>query len=143
MNRLIRIFWRCVFCVLFCFVTFISIIPNPTAPDSGMDLIRWIASIFLGTPENADKVGHFLAYGALGFTSIGAKIVQRRSIWRIPVCLAIYGCCLEGVQLLGGVRDFNGFDAMANGLGAVAGCVGFWVLSTILPKRGLVSIFKL
>ena len=37
------------------------------------------------------------------------------------VMLALYGVALEGLQGLGGVRDPELADALANGLGALAG----------------------
>lgn len=113
--------WRGVFAMLFIFVTYLTVTPNPDDTKAGMALTRWIASLFLGNPGLSDKVAHFLAYGVLGGAAALARLPVFQKVWIAPLGLAAYGVLLEGVQGLGGVRSPELSDAVANAFGAVAG----------------------
>lgn len=125
-----RLFWaRGVFGVLFLVVTFLTVTPNPDDAKSGMEFARWIAARLFGDDAFADKVGHFLAYAALGLAAFWARFAPRgRRLWA-PLALAVYGAALEGVQGLGGVRSPELADAVANAAGALAGFGGAFFLA--------------
>jgi len=130
------VFWaRMLFAVLFFIVTFLTLTPNPEDADAGFAVTRWIASLILGNPELADKVAHFLAYGALGASAHWAQIFVFGRRWSAPVMLAVYGVLLEGLQGIGGVRAPELADAAANSLGAIAGFGGALVLSNYVQQR--------
>ncbi|WDI30070.1 VanZ family protein [Hyphococcus flavus] len=112
---------RIVFGVLMVVVTFLTLTPNPVESEPGFALTRWISSLLLGDAENADKIGHFLAYAVLGVTAFWARLAIFSKRWSVVIALAFYGAALEGLQGLGGVRSPELADAFANSLGAVSG----------------------
>ncbi|MEM8772479.1 MAG: VanZ family protein [Pseudomonadota bacterium] len=118
---------KTVFFSLLTFVTYLTVAPNPPDSGSGMAATRMIAEALFGSAEYADKVAHFAAYLALGCSAMLADLFPRRS-WAAPLALALYGAALEGVQYFVDTRAADGFDAMANALGAVAGYAGFAII---------------
>jgi VanZ family protein len=123
------LFWpRAVFGLLFVIITFLTLTPNPVESEPGFALTRWIANYLLGDAKNADKIGHFLAYACLGLTAFWAQLAVLSKRWAVTLALAAYGVLLEGLQGLGGVRSPEVADAVANGLGALAGFAGALVL---------------
>ncbi len=118
------LFWaRALFAVLFAVITFLTVTPNPDDVAAGFDLARAIAGFLLGNPDYGDKVAHFAAYGALGASAFWARLFIGGNKWITPLLLGVYGAVLEGVQGLGAVRSMEALDAIANGLGAIAGFV--------------------
>ncbi len=97
--------------------------------------MRWISEKLFGDAALNDKVAHFAAYGVLGFSAFFAKVwLFGRQILTV-IALALYGAFLEVVQGLGGVRQPEIADAIANMLGAVAGFgVAFLVLRFLWKK---------
>jgi VanZ family protein len=81
----------------------ISLLPREALPETGM----------------SDKLGHFMAYGALALLGwlACAKETTRR---RIMIGLVIYGAALEGLQMLVPGRFFSTLDMIANALGVGA-----------------------
>lgn len=123
---------RLIFCLLLIYVTINSLVPTPDIPDTGMALTRWLAALFLGSADNADKVSHFLAYGTLGFFAAASRFVRTNRIWIVSVVLAAYGLVIEGAQLLGGTRSGSWLDGLANMLGAVSGVAGYLALAMVI-----------
>lgn len=86
-----------------------------------------------------DKVGHFLAYAALGFSVCAAAARVRGRVRYFYAALAgicigtLYGVGLEFAQALftRGARDCNIFDMLADLLGSAAGA-GVWAGARIL-----------
>lgn len=110
---------RIVFAVLLIAVTYLTVTPNPVDVEGGMDFARWIASMLFGDAGYGDKIGHFLAYGALGAAAALAQLKISGRAALMVVALALYGASLEGVQALGAVRQPELLDALANSLGAL------------------------
>lgn len=96
--------------------------------------MRWLSSLLLRTPDWGDKIGHFLAYGALGFTAAGAQFVRLNFSWIILAALSTYGAILEGLQILGGSRSGEVLDGLANIAGSIAGFLGFFLLSFMVTR---------
>lgn len=112
---------RVVFAALFLLVTYLTVTPNPDDLKAGMAFTRWLAELLFGDAALNDKVAHFLAYAALGSSAAAARIrLAGRSAATVGA-LVFYGGLLEGVQALVATRDPEAFDALANGLGALAG----------------------
>ena len=112
---------RALFVFLLVVVTWLTLTPNPDDTESGMAITRWIAERLFGEGAYADKVAHFVAYGALGASAALARLRIAGRAAPAIILLAAYGAVLEGVQGLGGVRDPELADAMANAAGALAG----------------------
>lgn len=112
---------RAAFGALFVFVTFQTLIAEPDPIGSGLALARWISQAVLRGAVSADKVAHFVAYCALGATAFWAKVKPFGKTWPMPLGLALYGGLLEIIQGLGGVRDAEFADTVADMLGAYAG----------------------
>ncbi len=130
------IFWaRGLFFLVFSLVTYLTLTPNPDDAEKGFAAARYIAALLFGDAQFGDKVAHFAGYGALGATAYWAQFkVFERKVW-IPALLAVYGALLEGVQGYGGIRSAEVADAVANGLGALAGFAGAVFLAIIVCKR--------
>ncbi|WP_411816387.1 VanZ family protein [Hyphococcus sp. DH-69] len=112
---------RVLFVCLFIVVTFLTLTPNPDDTEAGFAFTRLLASALFGNAAFADKIAHFLAYGALGTSAYWAQIELFARRWMILILLPLYGVLLEGLQGLGGVRSPEIADAVANGLGAFCG----------------------
>lgn len=129
------VWMRAVFLLLIVFVTWLTLTSNPDNAESGFALARTIAKILFADKAQADKVAHFLGYGALGAFAFWGRVHFSALIWATPLALAAYGGGLELLQGLGGVRQAELADAVANGLGACAGFVGAYVLSWLFAFR--------
>lgn len=128
---------RAGFIILLGVVTVISVLPNPTGAIPGNAITRFISALFLGATTHADKVGHFLAYSALGGAAYLAMLA-RKPIWRAPFLLAVYGVCLEGVQYFIDARSADLWDAAVNSIGAATGvfaALGLTVVYADLKTR--------
>lgn len=114
------LFWRAVFFALLAIVTYLTVAPNPPQADGGFAATRMIAEFLFGDAGQGDKIGHFMAYGALGGAARFA-FRGRGLFWSTPALLAAYGAGLEGAQYFIDVRSADLIDAAANSLGAVTG----------------------
>lgn len=132
--------WRATFVFLALAATWATLTPNADPVGRGLSMLRWIAELVLGDPNEDDKIGHFAAYGALG----GALALSRVDFFRgrAPggrlfgaVLLAAYGASLEYAQLLGGVRYADPADGLANALGAICGVLVGLLLERIAEIR--------
>jgi hypothetical protein len=112
---------RIVFALLFVIVTYLTVTPNPEDTKASLDFTRWLAVTLFGDAALGDKLGHFLAYAVLGASAALARIRIAGSAAASIAALALYGAALEGVQALGGVRDPELLDALADALGALCG----------------------
>lgn len=126
--------WRLAFLALAVFVTWQTLTPDPDDTENSMALARWIAQALFRSEDMGDKVAHFMAYAALG----GSAAFGRLQILglRSPViaAIAVYGMALEGLQGLGGVRQPEIADAIANASGVIAAFAGASLLH-LLPMR--------
>lgn len=111
--------WRGLFALLLIFVTWQTLSPDPADTEQGFAIARMIANFLFHDAALADKVGHFMAYSALGASAAFAHLqfAGRRSM--AIVGLALYGAFLEFMQSIGGVRSPEFADAVANSLGAI------------------------
>lgn len=117
--------WRGVFALLLAVVTFLTLTPNPENTPSGFAIARLIAQWMFADTALADKVGHFLAYAALGLTASLADLRLRDRRILAILAIAAYGAMLEFAQGAGGVRTGDVIDAIANTGGAVSAYLAF------------------
>lgn len=104
-------------------IAYLSLDPSPPDPEGGFALLRFLAELLLGSAEQKDKVGHFIAYAALG----GVLTLSLRSLRGAAAAFIIafsYGALFEFAHSLMGSRSADIFDLLANGLGAAAGVLG-------------------
>ena len=77
----------------------------------------------------SDKVGHLLAYGALMFWF--AQLYRTRIFYALG--FVAMGVGLEFLQGMGGHREADVFDMVANTLGVAAGWGATYTLPRLLP----------
>lgn len=126
----IRTVWRGVFALLFALVTFLTLTPDPDDTKQGLAIARFLAGLLFQDERLGDKVAHFLAYASLGVSAMlaGLRLAGRRAA--VIALLASYGATLEYLQGLGGVREAELADAIANSLGALAA----WPIMLVLER---------
>ncbi|WP_425409926.1 VanZ family protein [Hyphococcus sp.] len=132
-----RLWLRVLFVALFLCVTFLTLTPNPVETESGFAFTRWLSSAILGDAENADKIGHFIAYAALAVSAFWARLFLYSRRWATMIGLALYGIALEILQGMGGVRSPELADAIANALGALCGFLAAIGAAQIVRRRVL------
>lgn len=125
---------RAVFAALVLLVTFLTLTPNVDPDDGGVALTRMIAQFLFGTAAMADKVAHFLAYGALGFFAGASRLAPVGRSGYATIGLAAYGVGLEALQGLGGVRSPELVDAVANAAGAAAGGAAHLIAAQLFAR---------
>lgn len=113
-------------------IAFLSLTPSPGHVDGGNPLLRALAELFLGDPSQHDKIGHFLAYAALG--AAGAAALAGR-IGAAVLGATAYGALMELGQLLVPGRSAGFGDLLADLLGAIAGVFFFLALRRL--SRGV------
>jgi hypothetical protein len=110
-------------------IAFLSLAPpDQTEPDR-MSLLAVIAELLLGDAGAEDKVGHFLAYAALGFLSLAAKPGR---VLAVIVLSTVYGGVMEVLQLLVEGRSASFADLLADLLGACAGVLCLLAIKPLL-----------
>lgn len=112
---------RVCFAGLLAAVTILSLIPDPDDVPGGPAFSRWLSEFFLGNEAHADKVSHFIAYGALGGAAVLAAFRVMGRALLLPVLLIAYSALLEVAQGLGGMRQADAVDILANAVGVTAG----------------------
>ena len=137
-----RSYWRIIFLCLLVLVTWLTLTPSTDDLDGGMDIMRWISSMLVGTPEWGDKIAHLLAYAALGGSAAASEWGRARVRMTLALGLAIYGFGLEALQGLGQVREMSLHDGVANALGAIVGTVSYPLARMTLSKIKLGGIFE-
>ncbi len=126
---------RVAFAALFLLVTYLTVTPNPDDLNAGMAFTRWLAELLLGDASLNDKIGHFLAYATLGAAAVAARLqIAGRNAATLGA-LVLYGGALEGVQALVATRSPEFLDALANGLGALAGFLTTLALSRLYAAK--------
>ncbi|HBK92769.1 MAG TPA: hypothetical protein DDZ68_13965 [Parvularcula sp.] len=127
--------WRIAFVALAIFVTWQTLTPDPDDTKGEMAFARWIAELLFHSADMGDKVAHFLAYAALGGSAAFGRfgLLGRRG--PIIAAIAVYGMALEGLQGLGGVREPEIADAIANALGVILSFGGAALLERSLAPR--------
>jgi hypothetical protein len=94
----------------------------------------------VSTPGRGDLVGHFLLFGAMAFGAVGFSRRPGQLAWLALATIAL-GTALEFAQNLVPYRSFEAIDAVANGVGALAGyaaalLVLYWVIRPAAPRYG-------
>lgn len=119
----IHIFFRRLFWALLLLVSVLSLIPNPDDLPGGSLWAEFLAEIFFGSADHADKITHFIAYGVLagGAGLGGMRVFSRR--WLIVPGLILWSGLLELLQGLTQNRSPDWLDMLANSAGALAGFV--------------------
>jgi len=132
---------RVCFVLLFAIVTVLSLIPNPDDVPGGPAFSRWLSGLVFGTEGYADKVSHFIAYGALGGTAVLAALKPFGRALLLPVFLITYSGLMEIFQGMGGVRQADMADMLANASGVTAGMLvaaGTLALGDRLHRKAIV-----
>ena len=134
----IHVFFRRLFWVLLLLVSVLSLIPNPDDLPGGSLWAEFLAKIFFGSADHADKITHFIAYGVLagGAGLGGLRLFSRR--WLIIPGLILWSGALELLQGLTQSRDPDWLDMVANSAGVLAGFIaslGLLVLITGYMER--------
>lgn len=112
--------WLALWLVMVAAVIALSLIPPPSLPTA---------------PPDSDKLGHFLAYFALMAMAV-QLFAARGRLLLIASALALLGVALEFAQgALTTTRMFDLRDALANGLGAIAGLVLAWTPAATWLQR--------
>lgn len=126
-------FWRAVTLGLAGCIAFLSLSPAPPAPPGTDDFFGWVAAMFLRGPEDADKVSHFCAYAALaGAAVMGLGDGGRKRLLYLVAGLVAFGGALEVGQGLGGIRQAEGLDLLANAFGIATGAG-----ASLILRRGM------
>jgi hypothetical protein len=91
-------------------------------------------------PNRADLVAHFLLFGAMAFGAVGFSRRPGQLACLALVTVAL-GAALEFAQKLVPYRTFDVIDAVANGMGALAGyaaalLVLYYVIRPAAPRYG-------
>lgn len=111
-------------------IAYLSLAPSDPESSGGMPILRWIADLVLGNPEEQDKVGHFLAYVALaGLAGTGFRQFSLVAVFMF--CLA-FGGTFEVLQASIPGRYASLADMAANASGATLGLAGAYVLQRLL-----------
>ena len=132
---------RICFVLLLAIVTVLSLIPNPDDVPGGPALSRWLSDLLFGSEAYSDKVSHFIAYGALGGTAVFAALKPFDRALLLPVILIAYSGLMELLQGMGGVRQADMADMLANAAGVSAGMLvaaGTLVLGDRLHRKAMV-----
>lgn len=114
-------FWRINAVVIAVLVGIVSITPETKDLDPAMSLTAWLARVMFGNPAGADKIAHFMAYGALSFFCTLGWAKRWRDSATILGFLFAYGVLLEVLQLAGGARNGDVADLVANMAGGILG----------------------
>jgi VanZ family protein len=109
-------------------IAYLSLSPPSPHDTGGMPMLRFVAESVLGDPDAEDKVGHFLAYAALGFVSLLAWPGRPVSVLALAT---LYGGLMELGQMLVAGRSASWGDLLADGLGALAGVLFLLTLRRI------------
>lgn len=103
-------FWLGLWLVAIAAVIVLSLLPPPPMP--------------LETPQDFDKLLHFVAYFGLGFSAV-QLFSSRRALVLASIGLIALGVLLEWAQgnWVPQIRSADPWDALANTLGVLAGTV--------------------
>jgi len=118
----LKIFWYSLGWLLLATIVYLSLTPHPPQPLNF---------------DGVDKVEHIIAYTALmaWFSQLQLNYRQRL---RNAILFIVLGIGVEIVQGMGGVRQFEYADMLANCSGVVIG----WLLSVLLGNATLRQVDK-
>ncbi|MBB5519689.1 VanZ family protein [Amphiplicatus metriothermophilus] len=120
----IQMIARAAFALLLVLAAWLSVSPSLEPSEAGFGVARWLAGLLFGDEAAADKIGHFLVYGALGATAALGRLALAGRLLFTVLALAAYGALLEGAQgWLTQTRSPEVLDALANTAGAGAGAI--------------------
>ena len=92
-------------------------------------IVSLLPSTGLPSASGTDKVEHFFAYLLLAF--LVSLTLRRRAEGREMLLAFLFGTGLgvliEILQGMGGVRTCSSWDAVADSLGAAAGCLAYTI----------------
>lgn len=122
--------------VLVLIIAYLSLKPfDPTSKSDNplwravQEVLEIAAELVLKSPEQSDKVAHFLAYTALA----AAGIFGFGRVMVLALSAIAYGLLMEFLQGLGGTRTASFFDVLANSLGVAFG-IGIALIALRLLK---------
>jgi len=94
-------------------------------------IVSLLPSTGLPSASGMDKVEHFFAYLILALL-VSLTLGRRANGREMPLAFLFatgLGVLLEILQGIGGVRECSSWDAVADSLGAAAGCMAFQIYS--------------
>ncbi|MEM9989216.1 MAG: VanZ family protein [Pseudomonadota bacterium] len=130
-------FWRINAVTIAILIFIISLTPDPEKMVQAQSFTTWLARIIFGNPTAADKIAHFMAYGGLAFFSILGFVNRPAHYIRIMSILMAYGFLLEIFQAMGGIRQGDGADMLANGAGVIMGAGGAFCIRYFTRHFGI------
>ena len=116
---------RCSLLICACLVTVASVMPQVSTGST---------KVFFSV--GLDKILHFLAFGTVGFFTIGG--LEKPSGWRVLAalaCAALFGGFIESVQFFIPGRTFNPLDIAANLLGLLLGALAWQGVIRFVAQR--------
>ena len=122
---------RAGFFLLLALVTYLTVTPDTGGAGLILRILQWMAQTLFGDAAFADKLAHFIAYGALGAAAFWARLSPQQRPALAPLALAVYGAALEGVQSMGETR----FPELADGVANLAGALIGFYLARALTQR--------
>ena len=128
-------FWRVLFVIFFIIVTYASLTPDPDTLDQSGGIMKWLASLLLGSEDHGDKIAHFLAYGALGFCIFPGRLALFGRFALTFVALLGYGFLMEWMQSFSVERQTSMLDATANTAGLIAGLGAGYLFLNLFKRR--------
>lgn len=92
-------------------------------PPSGLfALLEELVAALFGDAIGYDKVGHYIAYAALGaFAAFGVRLHGPRALMSMAAAILLYGGLLEVIQGFTDDRTPSFADLLANALGVSTG----------------------
>ena len=118
-----QVVFRWVFWALMLIVPYLTLTPNPDDAAVGGSVTAWLAKMILGNAQFSDKVGHFVAYAALGSAAGLGQLRLFNHMMLTWAALVILGIALEFGQGFIAQRSPEFLDAVANSAGVVAGAI--------------------
>jgi len=115
-----KLFWLTLGWVLIATILYLSLTPHPPEP------LKF---------NGVDKVEHLLAYTALMAWFCQFQI-YRRQRWRNAILFILMGVGVEILQGLGGVRQFEYGDMLANTTGVMLG----WLIASLMGSSAIRAI---
>ena len=87
-----------------------------------------------------DKLFHLIAFGILGFLTMGTQLASyagypTRRVWLVVLAVTLYGILDEVHQYFVPGRSADVYDALADALGGLLGAWAMYYLARVLTKR--------
>lgn len=113
-------------------IAYLSLKPADPDPEGGFALLRMMAAFLFGDPSMQDKIGHFLAYGAVAGAAVLA--LPLRPVWQIAATSLLYGGLFEILQSAMPDRYASFYDLLANACGITTGIVSALLLFRLMKS---------